>query len=131
MILFLCLAALVGGVVWYRKASYFEDALPFALALVGGIGTVFSLVFWLTLNIGVEGTVVANQQEYEMLTYQLESNMYDNDNDIGKKELMNQIQEWNSDLAWCKANQKDFWIGVFIPNIFDQFEYINVGGNEK
>ena len=53
--------------------------------------------------------------------------MYDNDNEIGKKELMNQIQEWNEDLAWYKANQKDFWIGIFIPNVFDQFEFINLG----
>lgn len=35
-----------------------------------------------------------------------------------------EIREWNEDLAWYKANQNDFWIGVFIPDIFDQFEFI-------
>lgn len=58
--------------------------------------------------------------------YQYENNMYDNDDDIGKKQLMNQIQHWNEDLAFGKEMQRDFWIGIFIPNVFDQFQHIDL-----
>lgn len=128
MLLVISIVALVGGIVWnaYCECYEWEGAVSFAMAFVGGLCTVVAVVIWICCHIGVDGQVMSWEQQYDMLTYQLENNLYDNDNDIGKKELMNQIQDWNTDLAWYKANQNDLWIGVFIPNVFDQFEYITV-----
>ena len=39
---------------------------------------------------------------------------------------MEDIREWNEDLSAKQANQNDFWIGIFIPDIYDQFEYIEL-----
>lgn len=58
--------------------------------------------------IGIGAKVVGYQKRYEALTYQYENNFYDNDNDIGKKELISEIQYWNSDLAYRKTIQRDF-----------------------
>ena len=102
------------------------EILGIIFTTIGAFTLVIAIIFLCAGQIGVNGKIAENQQRYETLTYQYENNMYDNDNEIGKKELMNQIQEWNEDLAWYRANQKDFWIGIFIPNVFDQFEFINL-----
>lgn len=77
-------------------------------------------------NFGAEGQASANRQTYDSLVYQLENDLYDNDNDLGKKELYNQIQEWNEDLARSKAMQRNFWFGCFYPNIYDELEFIDL-----
>lgn len=99
------------------------------LVTIGVLTVVGSCIAFGVMYLGVEGYVDQCEQRYESLTYQYENNIYDNDNDLGKKELLNQIQEWNEDLAWHRATQKDFWIGIFIPNVYDQFEFIKLEEN--
>lgn len=78
-----------------------------------------------TINyIGADASVARWEKQYESLTYQLENNLYDNDNDIGRKELMNEIREWNEDLAYHKEIQRNFWVGIYHPNIYDSLEFI-------
>lgn len=74
--------------------------------------------------IGADASVAKWETQYESLTYQLENNLYDNDNNIGKKELMDEIREWNEDLAYCKEIQRNFWVGIYYPNIYDSLEFI-------
>lgn len=92
-----------------------------------GVAVACMVVFALFANIGINGTIAKNKAKYDLLVYQYENEFYENDNDIGKFELLSEIREWNEDLAEGKANQHDFWIGVFYPDIFDEFEFIDIG----
>ena len=38
--------------------------------------------------------------------------------------LIDDIMEWNKDVKFGKKYQKDFWIGSYIPNIYDDFQII-------
>ena len=135
MLFWISLSMLVIGIIvcvlYYNDTLYCSgwEVIGVILTVIGAFTLVISLVFFGVNYFGVNGYVAENQQRYESLTYQYENNMFDNDNDLGKKELLNQIQEWNEDIAWYKENQKDFWIGIFIPNIYDQFEFINLEVN--
>ena len=76
--------------------------------------------------IGLDGYVAAEQVKYDTLVYQYENDFYDNDNDIGKRELMEDIRIWNQNLASNKKWQNDFWVGIFHADIYDQFEFISL-----
>ena len=123
---------LIAFVVFLVLAIIFADSWDFellgmlsaVLAFVAGIAAAIMLVVIIVNNVGVEAGIESNKQRYDSLVYQAENNMYDNDNDLGKKELVNQIQEWNEDLAIGKALQDDFWVGIFYADIYDEFDFI-------
>lgn len=99
--------------------------------LLAIIAVTFTLMALLISTIGLvsayisaDASVAKWKTQYESLTYQLENNLYDNDNDIGKKELMDEIREWNEDLAYYKKIQRNFWVGIYYPNVYDNLEFI-------
>ena len=96
------------------------------IATLLGMAIIISLCIMAHNYIGINAKVSGYQKRYEALTYQYENNFYDNDNDIGKKELVSEIQYWNSDLAYRKTIQRDFWVGIYYPNVYDQFEFIKL-----
>lgn len=91
--------------------------IAFVLTL---IALLISTIGLASVYIGADASVAKWETHYESLTYQLENNLYDNDNDIGKKELMDEIREWN----YCKEIQRNFWVDIYYPNIYDNLEFI-------
>lgn len=98
-----------------------------ALAVIAFIAVIVSFIIMGINHIGVDGYIARMNTRYDTLVYQYENDIYDNDNDLGKRELMEDIQSWNEDLASNRETQDDFWIGIYIPNIYDKFEYIQLG----
>ena len=135
MILFLTLFLFFAGfLLLYVGGRKNNDAVEWGGVCLSGIfgGVLLVMGFVLVyMNIGVHAEIEKNKAIYESLVYQYENNFYDNDNDVGKKELIREIQDWNSDLAYYQNVQRDFWIGVFVPNIYDQFEFIELDKREE
>lgn len=94
------------------------------LTLVAVATAAIMLTVIIVNNVGAKAKIESNKQRYDSLVYQAENNLYENDNDLGKKEIANQIQEWNEDLARGKALQDDFWVGIFYADIYDEFNFI-------
>ena len=123
---------LIAVVVFVVLAIVFFDSWNFEwvsmlstiFSVIAGIAFAAMLIVVIVNNAGVEASIEANKQRYESLIYQAENNLYENDNDLGKKELVNQIQKWNEDLARGKALQNDFWVGIFYADIYDEFNFI-------
>ena len=106
--------------------TYDLENLGIAISTIGIFGIIISVVILAINYIGIDGYIARMNTRYETLVYQYENDIYDNDNDLGKRELMVDIQNWNEDLSSRRERQRDFWIGIYIPNIYDQFEFIEL-----
>ena len=106
--------------------TYDLENLGIAISVIGIFGIIASVVVLAINYIGIDGYIAQMNTRYETLVYQYENDIYDNDNDLGKRELMVDIQNWNEDLSSRRERQRDFWIGIYIPNIYDQFEFIEM-----
>lgn len=114
---------------WYSKVAKLWNDID---CIIKGVIIIIAIIIGIMLIfIGIsygtaDGTKATNKQIYASLTYQLENDIYNDNGDdvVGKKALYDQIQEWNEDLAYAKIYEKDFWWGVFWPNIYSDFEFI-------
>ena len=96
------------------------------LTVIGAIAAFIAGIIIIDSNAALDAKIAEKQQVYNSLSYQLENDIYENDNDLGKKNLYDQIQDYNSNLAYYKGVQDDFWLGIFYPDIYDQFEFIEL-----
>ena len=133
MLFWIWVIMLVTGIAlwWYydKKDQGYSTTLVMGsgfLIIIGIFGVAVALIFLVICNTNIDGEISSMEKRYESLVYQYDNNIYENDNDLGKKELMNDIQEWNETLALKQAGQNDFWLGIFIPDIYDQFEFIEL-----
>ena len=106
--------------------TYDLENLGIAISAIGIFGIIASVVVLAINYIGIDGYIARMNTRYETLVYQYENDIYDNDNDLGKRDLMEDIQKWNEDLAYHRKAQDDFWVGIFYPNVYDQFEFIEL-----
>ena len=73
---------------------------------------------------GADAYLASMQEKRAALVYQLENDIYDNDNDLGKKELYSEITEYNCDVAEGKIKQNNIWVRNLYCNVYDELELI-------
>ena len=118
--------AVIGFVLMISSRDEWSSRYSFGLAAVV-VGLVVCFIIGpiaLINNARAESDIAQLEARYDSLVYQYEYDIYDNDNDLGKRELMEDIRKWNENIARKQVLQDNFWVGVFIPDIYDQFELI-------
>lgn len=70
--------------------------------------------------------IVETEAYRDTLVYELTHDVYSDNGDdvVGKKELYNQIRDFNAQLASDHRAAKDFWIGIFVPDAYLDIEPI-------
>lgn len=64
--------------------------------------------------------------QYETLVYQLENGAYENVVEYSRKDLMNDIYDYNSHVESGRILSKNPWIGIYYPEDWDNLPLINL-----
>lgn len=75
-------------------------------------------------------SVIRYREKYKKITYKIEYGDYQK-NEILFREIIDEIEEWNNDINMLKGRQNNFWYGILIPNIYDEFETIEYDSLSK
>lgn len=77
-------------------------------------------------NVTAPAAFRAYEIKYDTLTYQLENNLYDNNNNIGLKELFDEIYDYNQEIESGRINSKNPMISVLYPLDYDSLKLIEL-----
>ena len=131
MIIWISIAIAIISVILFamsfNKYSDFWDVINFislALAILFGASSAILGAIAVSANVGSESYLASMQEKRSALVYQLENDLYDNDNDLGKKELYSEITEYNCDVAEGKIMQDNIWVYNLYSDIYDELELI-------
>lgn len=131
MILWISIAiniiSVIVSIISFNKFRDFWD-------VIGSISTALAVLFFIisavlgviaiSASVGSESYLVSMQEKRSALVYQLENDIYDNDNDLGKKELYSEITEYNCDVAKGKIMQNNIWVYNLYADVYDDLELI-------
>ena len=65
-------------------------------------------------------------EEQRILTYQIENEFYENDIEYGKNELFRDVTKFNTLVREHRELTKDFWVGIYEPNIYDDIPLVEL-----
>ena len=122
--------AIIGCVLFAVSFNKFNDTwdvinfISLAFAILFGASSVILGAIAVSASVGSESYLVSMQEKRSALVYQLENNLYDNDNDLGKKELYSEITEYNCDVAEGKIMQDNIWVYNLYSDVYDELELI-------
>lgn len=101
------------------------DIISFIITVISAGLLIIMLLILPFCHIGKNAAVELNNERYKALTYKVESGACRDEFGLLSKEVLDEIQEWNESVMRNKRLQNDFWVGVFVPDIYDELETIN------
>ena len=121
------------SIISFNKFSNFWDvitSISIALSVLFFIISAVLGVIAVSASVGSESYLASMQEKRNALVYQLENDLYDNDNDLGKKELYSEIIEYNCDVAKGKIMQDNIWVYNLYSDVYDDLELIEFDEEE-
>lgn len=104
----------------YRNWTDIVGAISMVFGIVGVIVLIVFTVVIISVHANPEGQLAAYQTEKAMLEYRLEQKEYLNDNNVGMTELMEDIAEYNSNLAEAQHGLKNPWVNWFYADYVNE-----------
>ena len=100
------------------------NVISLVFAILFGASSVILGAIAVSASVGSESYLASMQEKRSALVYQLENDLYDNDNDLGKKELYSEITEYNCDVAKGKTMRNNIWLYNLYADVYDELELI-------
>lgn len=128
MLIMICL--IVGTILCFVVAGYclnhwydwtdLVGIISLALGMIGVVVLIILTVEIISVHANPEGQLAAYQTEKAMLEYRLDQKEYLNDNNVGMTELMEDIAEYNSNLAEAQHGLQNPWVNWFYADYVNE-----------
>lgn len=87
----------------------------------------FTMIIVMCCNyIGSDIDMATNQETYKSLVYKAETEAIRDEFGIVDKKYVDEIQNWNTDVVKYQTLTHNFWVGIFYPDWYDEFETIDL-----
>lgn len=121
----------LGNIKWdYEKHNFMwrrDEKFRFigcGTTSVALIAFIIMTVYVVEARTNLPARLEEKQETYKALTYKMESTTCRDEFGFLSKEVIDEVQEWNTDIRYNKAAQKDLWVGIFVPDIYGNLETI-------
>ena len=126
MLFWLFIILFVVGIILYKVFEFeFLGDFGYFISIISGLAVIISLFIIIGEYTTMDSYLEKTREQYKAITYKIESDSCRDEFGLLNKEVIDEIQEWNKDVRFYKAAQRDFWVGIFYPNVFDQFKTID------
>lgn len=95
------------------------------MAIASAMIIAFMLFVLLGDYVSIKDKATRYKIEREYLIAQINDENCYNEYGLLEKNLAYEIEDWNDFIEFHKRYQRNFWIGIFIPNVFDDLEPID------
>ena len=129
----IAIISVIALIISFNKFSNLWDVITSISIVLTVLFFIISAVLGviaISASVGSESYLASMQEKRNALVYQLENDLYDNDNDLGKKELYSEIAEYNCDVAKGKIMQDNIWVYNLYSDVYDDLELIEFGERE-
>jgi len=107
------------------RNHYYGDT-PRCIAVIFIILSICAAIPAFFVNQCAESSTTTYRIQYETLVYQLENGAYENVVEYSRKDLMNDICDYNSHVESGRILSKNLWIGVYYPEDWDNLPLIRL-----
>ena len=119
----------VVGIILYKVFEF--ELLGELVTAISGFAVLISLFLIIGEYTTMDSYLEKTREQYKAITYKIESEVCRDEFGLLNKEVIDEIQEWNKDVRFYQNIQDNFWVGIYYPNVFDEFETIDYESFEK
>ena len=119
----------VVGIILYKVFEF--ESLGELITTLSGLAVIISLFLIIGEYTTMDSYLEKTREQYKAITYKIESDACRDEFGLINKEVIDEIQEWNKDIIFYQNMQDNFWLGIYYPNVFDEFETIDYESFEK
>ena len=132
MLFWLFIILFVVGIILHKVFEFeFLDDFGYVISIISGLAVIISLFLIIGEYTTMDSYLEKTREQYKAITYKIESNACRDEFGLLNKEVIDEIQEWNKDVRFYQNIQDNFWLGIYYPNVFDEFETIDYESFEK
>ena len=132
MLLWTTIGLFLMGVLLFNVGYRFKrlrrarmDEVGAGMTVIFGFIMILALIDMVITYIGVDAEIAKKQQHRDFLIAQYKTGVYDS-SVYSQYNLLQKIDEWNCNLAEKQKLTHDYWVGIFVPDYYDDLDYITV-----